>query len=178
MRVYIRHADKAYENGKSDQVAHDPGITREGRLRSANLTDDLIAKFGVPTLIVCSPYLRARQTAYAMANHMGKDIPIYCDVGLSEYLGNHRKAKLDVMPSTSYFKPPHPENFYIFRKRVKKHNDMVCTSPLLDSVVWFISHGVFLREIGKLHGLKIRKYVPNLSYLTIDECNLAKIKYT
>jgi broad specificity phosphatase PhoE len=29
MRIYIRHADKEYDNGKSDVFMHDPRITRE-----------------------------------------------------------------------------------------------------------------------------------------------------
>jgi broad specificity phosphatase PhoE len=186
MRIYIRHADKAYENGKSEHVQHDPGITPHGRLRTGVLTEELIGKYGLPTLIVCSPYLRARQTAYAMSQWINKnypgigggDIPIYCDVGLSEYLGNHRKVSLDVMPSTSYFKPPHPENFYLFRKRVKQHNDRVRNSPLQHTVVWFITHGVLVREIGRIHHVKVRKYVPNLSYLTVNAGDDAKIKYS
>ena len=177
MRIYIRHAHKAYKNGnptflknqvtksKDHQHSHDPPLTAEGRKEATLLAENLLKKYPVPTKIITSPYLRARETAIIMAGVIVKkyspsSIQILCDNQVSEYLGNHATSCLDVTTGTSRHHPPHPESFYHFRERIKKH---YLTWEKSDEVVWVITHGIVINEI--IHPFYPRKRIPYLGYI-------------
>ena len=61
MRIYIRHADKEYENGKAMSCVHDPSITEDGKINTIRTAQELVSKYGIPDMIICSPYRRARK---------------------------------------------------------------------------------------------------------------------
>lgn len=179
MRIYIRHAHKAYKNGKplvqknnitssKDQrysYAHDPPLTQEGKKAASRLAEELLKKYPVPTQIITSPYLRARETAAIMAGVIVKkysptSIQILCQTDLSEYLGNHCKYQLDVTPATARHNPPHPENFYRFRERIENHYSNWLPS---EEVTWVITHGIIINEI--LRPFYPKQQIPYLGYI-------------
>lgn len=174
MRIYIRHAEKIHRNGQSETLKFDPDITPEGREEARILSENLIKKYGFPSKIVCSPYRRTRQTVLEMVSvieHYNRDqeIPIYCDISLSEFLGNHKHEELDVDPITKYWDPPHPESYHNFKIRIQKHNE---TFKKLDSdisVIWFITHGIVLRQLSVLFGQKEKPRIYYLSCLCLTK---------
>ena len=179
MRIYIRHAHKAYKNGRplvqkgnhlssKDQrysYAHDPPLTAEGKKAASDLAEELLKKYPVPTQIITSPYLRARETAAIMAGVIVKkyspaSIQILCHTELSEYLGNHSKYLLDVTPATARHNPPHPETFYRFRERIERHYTSWQPS---EEVTWVITHGIIINEI--LRPYYPKQQIPYLGYI-------------
>lgn len=178
MRIYIRHGDKAYDNGhpppgSSRKPAYDPPLTHKGKKKAVLLAEELLKKYPIPTRIITSPYLRARQTAIAMASVVVKKyspctIAINYDRNLSEYLGNHRNAILDVTSTTAKCHPPHPETFKKFRDRVKRHYTESIDLP--GEVIWIITHGIIIKEIIREH--YTRKAVPYLGYITVESKHL------
>lgn len=178
MRIYIRHAEKAYKNGKpflpksnvmperAYTYAHDPPLTRRGRKAAKLLAEELLRKYPTPVQIITSPYLRTRETAIAMAKVVVRKCPpasikITCQEDISEYLGNHVGIPLDVSPSTGIHRPPHPENFYQFRNRIKQHYISWDESS---EVTWVITHGIVITEILRPFVDK-RVMVPYLGYI-------------
>ncbi len=174
MRIYIRHAEKLYSNGCSSIYKHDPGIIPGEESRIVQLARNLISKFGFPTLIVCSPYLRTRQTATQLCNTVlsmsGSSIPLYCDVNLSEYLGNHPYDDLDVTPETSYYNPPHPEKYYEFNDRLRDHDKYIRGLDLSHNI-WCITHGLVIRNLGKLYKSNYKE-IETLGAYTISGDNM------
>jgi broad specificity phosphatase PhoE len=168
MRIYIRHAEKEYDNGKAINYKHDPGITEIGKLGCIETAKELISKYGLPDLIICSPYRRARETANLMNSYLisiGKPSIIYCDKSISEYLGNHRNVKLDVTEDTLKFNPPHPENFHQMKERVKTHNMNITQNYNINMKrTWIITHGLIIKEIAKLYDIVPIKHIPPLGY--------------
>ena len=179
MRIYIRHAHKAYKNGRplaqkgntvpsKDQrysYAHDPPLTREGKKAASELAEELLKKYPVPTQIITSPYLRARETAAIMVGVIVKkyspsSIQILCQTEISEYLGNHSKYPLDVTPATERHNPPHPESFYRFRERIEHHYNRWQPS---EDVTWVITHGIIINEI--LCPFHPKQQIPYLGYI-------------
>lgn len=152
MRIYIRHADKLYANGRSDTYKHDPGIIPSEECKIRSLACKLISKYGLPTMIVSSPYLRTRQTAQCLHNVIasmyGRLTPMYCDVTIAEYLGNHPTDPLDVTPDTQYYNPPHPETIYDLKNRVTSHDKNV---KVISENTWFITHGIVIKTLGRLY---------------------------
>ena len=171
-RIYIRHADKCYGNGKSQTLKHDPDIIQDadniGNIKA--LGRSLCQTHGQPDLIYCSPYLRARNTALIMASVLPKSpIHIRVDSTLSEYLGHHRNEKLDVTFDTRRHNVPHPENLKEFEVRVQLHDSRI--QSCLEGerkVVWLITHGIFISFLSRLYFEEElnRNY---LGYIILDE---------
>lgn len=186
MRIYIRHAHKAYKNGKPPlcrnpsttskelryTYLHDPPLTYQGRKAAVVLAEELLQKYPVPTKIITSPYLRTRETAAIMAGVIVKkysptSIEIVCDTELSEYLGNHDKHPLDVTSSTERHHPPHPESFSHFRDRIKAHYTNWQES---NDVVWIVTHGIVINEI--LHSFYPKQQIPYLGYIVTTSSDI------
>lgn len=175
-KIYIRHADKAYKNMESELFKHDPGITQVGVERARNVALRLIKEYGKPTKIVSSPFRRARETAMIM--NMSLENPfeeIFIDPNLSEYLGNHNNVPLDVTNATKIHNPPHPETFEDMKKRVKKHVEKMRKKQNKYSknkeIIWFITHGLILKQICNSINLKTTKTFPCLTCLSVIETN-------
>lgn len=171
MRIYIRHAEKEYSNGESEIYKHDPNITNNGREKARRVAKFLIDKWGVPDMIVCSPYERTRETAKEMASIIDKDIKIKCDVRLSEYLGNHKEDELDVKRETEKYNPPHPEIFFEMDSRVLLHNDEMQELDDSEMIVWFITHGIIINRIANAMGFTLKRRFPYLGAITFIKEN-------
>lgn len=181
-KIYIRHADKQYKNMKSELFKHDPGITQIGVERSRKVALKLIEQYGEPVKIVSSPYRRARETAMIMNMTLKNPLEeIIIDTTISEYLGNHANTPLDVTNATKFHNPPHPETFDDMKKRVKKHVEKVKKEDkmLLQShnviekgqlgVVWYITHGLIMKQIAGHSGIKNSSSFPCLTCLSVTE---------
>jgi broad specificity phosphatase PhoE len=156
-RIYIRHADKAYNNGEHTTDRHDPPITNHGANQARLLAEFLIQTYGLPEAVVCSPYRRTRETAIAMVSAIvtltGRNMPIKCDVDLSEYLGNHPNEQLDITDGTRIFSPPHPERFSDLDRRLRHHNQIMRVLDNTPAPVWFICHGIIITQLARLNGV-------------------------
>lgn len=175
-RIYIRHADKEYANGDASMYKHDPGITDVGCKKAAMMANHLIDRWGIPNLIIVSPYRRTRETAIAMRSVIKKlkpdlKVQISIDTSLSEYLGNHRAVPIDVTESTMVYNPPHPESFTEMVNRVKTHHNNITGYMEKRSglVIWVITHGLIMRQVAKLAGIRMAKEFPNLTCLSVSD---------
>ena len=159
VRIYIRHSEKTYRNGQNETFKHDPPITEEGKVRARQLAHLLIQKYGVPVLIMCSPYRRTRETAEAMMDvtNPREGIPsvIRYDNLLSEYLGNHEET--DVTIETASFEPPHhDESLGAFKARIRRHNTLASILDDLTQPVWFITHGFIMSTLADIVGGNVK----------------------
>lgn len=169
-RIYIRHADKEYANGDADKYKHDPGITGNGVEKTKMVANHLVEQWGSPDSIITSPYRRTRETAQIMNSVLDKKVKIYIDIELSEYLGNHRNIPIDVTESTKIYDPPHPETFSDMKYRVRKHHQSITTYSKGKSeggVIWIVTHGLIIKQIASLIGIKMAKEFPTLTCLSI-----------
>lgn len=177
-RVYIRHANKNYSNGESDLYKHDPGITDEGAESCKKVAECLIKKWGIPDIIIASPYRRTRETVQIMISSIDEksksNIQVFIDSEVSEYLGNHREFPIDVTDNTMVYNPPHPETFKEMKNRVRRHhnhiNDYIERIDQ-EKVIWIITHGLIIKQIASFVGLKMAKEFATLTCLSIMEFN-------
>ena len=165
-RIYIRHAPKTYKNGQSHDFKHDPGITENSITSIQQCCTQLIKVYGFPSAIICSPYRRTRETAIQMKNYLDTSynsilpVPIYCDVSLSEYLGNHASEKIDVTQETISYKPPHPEKWKQFTSRISNHNNNIKYLDKVSDCVWFITHGLIISLVARSHNTIVKDISP------------------
>ena len=170
--IYIRHTDKDFKNGNAPIFKHDPGITEIGVEKAKIIAKRLIEEYGEPQRIVCSPFRRARETALIMNMACSSPLEeIEVDPSLSEYLGNHNDSPLDVTMATQIHKPPHPENFEDMKTRVKKHMEKNKKEINFEEegVIWFITHGIIIKQISALFGIKTSKQIPYLTCFSFLE---------
>lgn len=177
-RIYIRHADKEYANGDADLYKHDPGITDKGVEKSRMVAKRLVEQWGIPDRIIVSPYRRTRETAKVMKASLIepgilRKIPVNVDRDVSEYLGNHRTTPIDVTESTLVHEPPHPESFAEMKTRVENHNNKIKKYVKKHGgVIWIITHGLVMKQVAFLNGIKMSKEFPNLTCLSISDDEL------
>ena len=173
MRIYIRHAEKKYINGQSDTYCHDPDITEDGIIRARRTSLKLVKAYGIPKMIICSPYLRTRHTAEQMKLMLSEthkaDVEIRVDVNISEYLGNHADKSLDVHPETLDYHPPHPENIHGLHHRVRLHNDDMISLDDTREVYWFVTHGIVINQIANILGYTNRRKIYNLGIMVVQK---------
>ena len=142
--VYIRHFHKEYRNGKNDIFPYDPRILPDKAGEIPLLTRQLLAAYGPPKAIFCSPYERTRQTAALLAP---LDVPIIVDRNLSEYIGKHHEKRLNdnsIRGRTAKYHPPAAETSSMLDNRIEQH--ITTREKLSEDVYWFITHGVIVRK--------------------------------
>lgn len=176
VRIYIRHSEKMYNNGENDKYSLDPPLTKEGGELAVIFGTALVKKYGLPTKIFCSPFLRTRETSLLMAQNIKTSMRIRCNLGISEYLGNWDSSPLDVTPETQSYNPPHPETMKQFRSRIQKHFQEYQHLDSDSKVYWFITHGLVIKLITKLIGPPI-KHIPILGSIVIDH-NSKRLSYS
>ena len=171
-KIYIRHADKQYKNMDAELFKHDPGIKSVGVEKSKKVAEKLVAEYGEPTKIICSPFRRARETAMVMNSVLKNPVEeIHIDRNISEYLGNHPESELDVTPATKIHNPPHPETIDDMKKRVDRHVSKMYKYDHDDpkAVVWIVTHGIIMKHITASGGIRNAKNFPCLTCVSIIE---------
>jgi broad specificity phosphatase PhoE len=165
MSLYIRHSTKKYDNGKYHERSFDPGLTDEGALQAYEHFVWLLGTGSpVPEKIVCSPYLRARQTAKeaqaAIYNTTGLYIPIIREPRLREYINPKHRIRW----TEEYFYPETLEHTYDIKhvseqwhQLLKRADEQVAAH---EDNTWYVSHGVVIQQIAARFGAR----AVNLSY--------------
>jgi len=139
MAVLIRHGKKAWNNGFSrGKYPFDPPLVRDHEIQIPE---------GIPERIVCSPFLRCRQTAQILSDHTGA--PISIDSNLREYLGNWTNVPLQYIdPETSrHIQEPLIETYEEFRNRVLR------ARHYLNQNVWIVTHWIVIRVFCEAESL-------------------------
>ena len=171
-RIYIRHADKEYMNGYGEIFKHDPDITEYGMERTKKVAKKLVENWGKPNRIVSSPYRRTRETALVLNSCLDQPFEeIFIDTTLSEYLGNHKGVPMDVTPNTKVYHPPHPETFDDLNKRISYHNILARrrANELNNGIIWYVTHGLVMKQLANMIGLRLNKQFPPLTCFSILE---------
>ena len=172
--LYIRHGQKSYCNGKSLNYSLDPDLTEFGRLNAKNRFEYLLNKFGIPDVIITSPYLRTRETAQIAQNvileQTGQFIPIMYDPLIGEYLGNQKNVPFvnGLRPETLQYNPVPHETWDQFSQRVEDH----VVSDKLSG--WYVTHGLFIQKISSKYGFNI-PYPKELTGIYIDNNHIEVI---
>ena len=170
--LYLRHGPKAYANGKSSDYPLDPELTEAGKNLAYQKFHLLLQHYQPPNKIITSPYCRARQTASiaqsVILQLFSVYVPIIDDPVIGEYLGNSHQLNLEnsVRPETFNKGPLLVEyNPRQFLARIKYHYDSIEFTD--KDNFWFISHGLFIQNLAKHHGINLL-YPSELSGFYVD----------
>lgn len=169
--TWIRHGEKNYSNGHAPigYHNHDPPIKENVKEKISNLCENLKEKHGLPEKIICSPFLRTRETAYLIREYLienEKIYPgIYIDNDISEFLGwgNPKGDFADISSQTEFFIKPilGTEKLKDVKKRSINHiknvdrnkNILIITHGIIIGFLYKYLTGNNLHRVGELRGI-------------------------
>lgn len=159
--IWIRHGNKLYCNGKAPDGyrQHDPPLKEDAKEDIYKKVDSLLYEFGFPDRIICSPFLRTRQTVEIMLEHLyilnvkkASNITVEMDMNISEYLGFQKPYfnEADVDEETSNLSKTKillGESLKSLNFRVKEHISKLNLFEDKSEIIWVITHGIILNNV-------------------------------
>lgn len=179
--IWIRHAEKKYKNGKGGAYdkQHDPGIVEDESVIYETVSK-LVAEYETPDKILCSPFLRTRQTSEvikkALRQKYDKDVEIIVCNNVREYLGFCKSkdgyADLDYQTEKHIGGPLKlKETMLNLTLRLESHINMLNKT---EKNVWIITHGILMSKIYKLYTGEEPNRPSTLDYIIYDNNQISK----
>lgn len=169
--IYIRHC--ADHSEKSSTFVHDAKINQKGRRECQKVTLELIDRFGIPKVIVTSPFLRARQTTKIMKSVIRKSkgvkVKVIVDKTLGRFFTSDQRIEPQIRPETTAYGPIVDKCNHELKRRIRKHLKKVISKGYHQKpeVIWCISHGVIIKKLVEAIGQKAPTEVPFLESFQI-----------
>lgn len=163
--LWIRHGEKKFVNGSGIEgySNHDPPLKKDCEQKIIIVGHSTFVRMGVPDKIICSPFLRTRQTAEKLQKFFRENykcrVEIEIDNTISEFLGwmkpKGKKAEIDDN-TAGYIQPIlGSEKVSDVEKRVKEHLGRILQS---NDRFLIVTHGIVIQFINKcLTGRKLYK---------------------
>jgi broad specificity phosphatase PhoE len=185
--IWIRHGEKQYNNNKAPYGyhQHDSPLKEDCIIDIYDKVEFLVKNFGFPTTILCSPFLRTRETKDHICIKLveideKKSVNIHFDydTNICEFLGFQKPigGYADVEQQTQKFfedKIVLGESLKKLNYRVKTHlENLKIYENKEDRCVWIITHGIVINNIYhnlyKMEGIKkdLKSRPKCLSYLS------------
>jgi broad specificity phosphatase PhoE len=161
MLVYVRHSDDEVDDAT---YRHDPKLTDDGQDLARRKGKRIIERYGVPSLIFCSPFRRTKETLAHMLSNLPlaarEKIKIVYDNQQARYFSAKDKKHPDIARGTKAAKVPIYEDYNDFKDRV--HTAATNLEPHItnEPVVWVITHTTVYKIVSKRYGVSIPKRIP------------------
>ena len=170
--MFVRHSYRKYRNSKSPdgKLQHDSPILK-------GYEREIIPKFlynfdiyGYPDKIICSPFLRARETAKVIKHIIPSHIEIIIDKDVEEFLGFQKpKGGIpDLDEETKKYTNCKlgVETFEDIKKRSENFYEKI-KNP--DENILIITHGIFISQLAAYLKCKTDKHIKELSGIIIND---------
>lgn len=182
--IWIRHGEKRFRNGRGEPgyYRHDPPLKYYNDPKIQIVGHSIFIRFGIPNKIVCSPFLRTRETAERLKkfflDNYDKNIDISVDTNIGEFLGWIKPPglKAHVTKETSKYIEPilGIEKVKDVEERSKVHVDNIDKT----NNILIVTHGIVIEYIHKhLTGRKINK-IKELSGISLTGEKVAEFEIT
>ena len=175
--IFIRHAQKKYRNNKGppNLPRHDPPIINSMEKVIIDKVRKYFDTYGKPDKIICSPFLRTRQTANVINSILDKKIPIIIEKKTEEFLGfqKPKASNADLDSETLKYTQPKLglENIYQLEKRAVNFFQEIKDDP--ENII-IVTHGFFITRLAKYLNLHI-SYIDELEGIIIKNDIIEKL---
>lgn len=175
MIIYMRHATDDEANASK---AHDAHLTEKGHRRSYEIVPSLISKYGYPDQIICSPYIRVKETIHEFRKALRKidpqafkKIKFKADRKLSRFFTREQQKKPDIRKDTKKYNVPIYETIEDFDIRIREHiMEMRRKNNYKnDEVIWIVSHGLWLKHCMRQLNVTCPESVKFLQVFPVSE---------
>ena len=172
--TWVRHGRKKFNNkdSRKNVFQHDSPLKENCYSDIEKLCFTLILDSKVPDKIICSPFLRTRQTAYWIIQILGlQHIPIEIDTNISEYLGwiQPKGHPASVTLETQQHIQPilGTETIQDVERRTELHLEKIKRNDKKINVL-VVTHGIVISCIAKNYQKNINRF-NELEGLTLSE---------
>jgi len=170
--IFLRHTD---DNGSDQSEAHYNKINDRGRFRLRVVIQDLLEKYGNPSIIFTSAFRRTLDTAKEIKKMSNSKTDIYIDNNLSRYFCRREKANPEISQRTKKYDVPIYENWDDFEKRVNKHLRMLKNEGYIndpDNLIICVTHSLVYKHAARVYGIDIPVIIPFMEHFLIHEYSI------
>lgn len=182
--IVLRHGQTSFNRENRYLGSLDPALNDVGIAQAHSLTQNLSIQ---PTAVICSPLLRARQTAEILCTHLGitpeidpsfreRDVGVY--EGLTQQEAQERFPELWAKNVTRLWHeaPPNGESIAEVAHRVHAGINQL-SARFAESTVLLVAHGFVAKVIRALSGAGHQDFydwqLKNGEFLNINVCSQA-----
>lgn len=172
MIIYLRHGS---DEGEDPTFAHDQKVvmTKENQEDITKVGKFLVAKYGTPDMIVCSPFKRAKDTFDIMKKTgvIAPDYKLFVDTRVGRYFSSKEKnAGPEVRQETLEMGAKVYDPWDKFKERVYRHVDQVTADGFTKSrhkIMWVITHTLVIKEVAKYLNFEMPEYYEFLQWVCL-----------
>lgn len=161
MLVYVRHSDDEVDEAT---YRHDPKLTDDGQDLAREKGRKIIQRYGIPSLVFCSPFRRTKETLLHMLSNLSRpqreQIKIVYDNQQARYFSAKDKKHPQIARGTKAAKVPIYEDYDEFSARVDAAATALEPHITGEPVVWVITHTTVYKIVSKRYGVSIPKRIP------------------
>lgn len=165
MAVFVRHGHDRLHSHDTDI---DTSLTQNGVAEAEEVGRTLYRRFGAPAEIRTSPFMRCRQTAFALAAYArrkyGQEIRVVVDETLCRFTDAHRArvrgdtAQFDVLL----------ESKRRFIARVQRLASRAVDRYLTSGApVWFVTHAIVVKHAARAHRIRSPKLIDSCAWVDL-----------
>jgi len=170
--IFLRHTD---DNGSDQFEAHDNKINKRGRFRLKVVINDLLEKYGYPSIIFTSAFRRTLDTAKEIKKMSNSETVIYIDNNLSRYFCSREKENPEISQRTRKYDVPVYEEWSDFEKRVNKHLRMLKKKGYINdenNLVICVTHSLVYKHAARVYGIDIPVIIPFMEHFVIHKYSI------
>lgn len=159
--TYIRHAN---DDQKKTTFAHDNKLNPKAQAEIINELKSIVKRFGVPDVILLSPFRRSQDTVIEMMHCFRKHnirVKCYVDPNLGRYFNYREQRHPEMCDKTKRYNPKVEETPDSFNKRVRRQFEAT-KKRFPGKNIWCITHALVINEMLENHRKKPR---PDVKFL-------------
>jgi len=167
--IFLRHTD---DNGSDQSKSHDNKINRKGLFRLRMVINDLIEKYGCPSIIFTSAFRRTLDTSKEIKKMCDSSTEIYIDNNLSRYFCKREKENPEISNRTEKYDVPIYEDWNEFEKRINKHIRMLKKKGYIydkNILVMCVTHSLVYKHVARVYGVDIPVVIPFMDKFIINK---------
>lgn len=169
MLIYIRHG---HDEDPDPTYRHDNKLSSKGHKQVKDKVRELIKLYGIPDMILISPFRRTKETASVMKKYISKEYPnsktkSYYDSRLSRYFTSKERRDPDISPATDDKVIPIDEGNKEFRRRVKKHVKEISKSKYKKKIIWCVTHTLVIKRVAEIFETSVPDHFEFLETIVI-----------
>lgn len=167
LRLCLRHG---YDEHGTEYPGprHDHNLNPRYTTLHRRMIRRLLTRYGPPDIIIYSPFLRTRQTAYLIIEVIREKYPshpgsLIIDNRIARYFNGAEQLDPSIASATDHYDPPLRESKTAFTARIHEYVDHD-NSHYRDNTVWTITHALVYKRIARYVNVEVPATIPFLDH--------------
>jgi len=163
--IIIRHSDDETYCEKKHDCPINP---QRGSYLAKKVGKKLVDKYGIPDIIILSPFRRTIETMNYMIDVKNQNIQVIEDNKLCRYFNQREKENPDVYKETLKKNIPIKESYNEFKERVDIFCEYMQDMNIENKTIWVITHALVYKKISKFFHKKTSSHINFMENFTLS----------